>query len=276
MEDGFENLTPEERLKAENDLLRLRLSAETGVDFFKNDKHDLDPYIENQWLNNIREFEKLFPNAKQTTVYEFIGKPDFKPASQLKEKQMEKELARLLELMSNRGVNISFLCEYDLYTKYAFITEELFQQEIDDVRIDGMMNNFIYEEFHPNHEDDLERFVMEFLESLFDREWDQYDGHQLSKEMMSCSGRTISCKEVIERIKLFQETWKKFRIMKQEIVSISFDLEAEKASVILFLEYHAGEKKTDMSFISGQAFFDFEYKHDFWYLTKINIPGFRI
>jgi len=37
---------------------------------------------------------------------------------------------------------------------YKFITEELFDHEMDDIMLPGFVHHFIYEEFHPNHEYD--------------------------------------------------------------------------------------------------------------------------
>lgn len=53
-------------------------------------------------------------------------------------------------MRSNRFNALDFLCDVDDAEAYRFITEELMDEEIDDIRIEGLRHCFIYEEFHPN------------------------------------------------------------------------------------------------------------------------------
>lgn len=65
----------------------------------------------------------------------FIGKPEFKKFEELNPEEIESELDRLLETFEKESVSISFCCDYDDEIIYRFITEELFEEEIDDIRI---------------------------------------------------------------------------------------------------------------------------------------------
>jgi len=52
---------------------------------------------------------------------------------------------------------------------YRFITEELFKEELDDIKIEGMTHHYIYEEFHPNHEHDIKNRCKEFLDEFLNK-----------------------------------------------------------------------------------------------------------
>jgi hypothetical protein len=55
--------------------------------------------------------------------------------------------------LAEYGVYVDFLYEVDTTEMYCFVTEELLDEEIDDVRIPGLQCHFVYEEFHPNDEE---------------------------------------------------------------------------------------------------------------------------
>jgi len=83
--EEFENMSEEEKLKAENDFLKMKMMLERGAEFEKTEKgNELSADIENQFLRNIMEFEKQFDQHKITTVYDKIGRPiQFKPVNEI-------------------------------------------------------------------------------------------------------------------------------------------------------------------------------------------------
>ncbi|MBK9332067.1 MAG: hypothetical protein IPM96_06590 [Ignavibacteria bacterium] len=161
--DKVRGLTERKNLKAENDLLKLKLTAEFGM---KEMNSTLPDELENEWLNNIYNFEKQFENANRISVYERLGKPEFSKMSDMSDEQVSSELFRLFALMEENNLALNFLCDYNDRIKYNFITEEFFEKEIDDIRIDGMKTSFIYEDSHPNHEYDIKEAVDDFLNSF--------------------------------------------------------------------------------------------------------------
>ncbi|RYD70282.1 MAG: hypothetical protein EOP53_25700, partial [Sphingobacteriales bacterium] len=56
----------EENLRIENELLRLKMSAQFGDAFKMESMHDVPPEIENKFLQNIMEFEEQFNSAGST------------------------------------------------------------------------------------------------------------------------------------------------------------------------------------------------------------------
>src|SRR5262245_9275457 len=123
--DELPELSNDEKLKAENELLKMKLTAEFGM---KDSKFDLPPEIENKWLNHIYDFETLYKNAKMVKIYDFIGRPEFKKNEELAKEKLGEELDRVYETLINNDVKVDFLADYDNETIYKFITEELFEE----------------------------------------------------------------------------------------------------------------------------------------------------
>src|ERR1017187_4045975 len=89
---------PEENLRMENELLRLKLKAELGAE--SHSAEDLDPGIENEFLKNVMAFEQNWANAKPAKVYDLLGKPDFKKVGDLNDEKIEEELEKITDLLS--------------------------------------------------------------------------------------------------------------------------------------------------------------------------------
>ena len=147
---------PERAQRIVNDLKRKELEARYGAVFSSPDESEIPSEVEAQWLENIDEFERQFENAAQITLREFLGSPSVRPLADIPPSELEAELNALLDLLAEQNVVVDFLREVEDAEAYRFITEELFDEEIDDIRVPGMVLHFIYEEFHPGPEDEIE------------------------------------------------------------------------------------------------------------------------
>ena len=153
MPEDFSHLNDEERLKAENEFLKMKLMLENGASFGKMDtEKNLSPKIENEFLNYIAEFEKQSQNPTYTTVFDKIERPrHFRPVADIPEKDIERAWNELSGYLYKYGISLD-VCSPNISATelYRFTTEELFQHKISDMNIPGMMNGFIYDEFHPD------------------------------------------------------------------------------------------------------------------------------
>ena len=64
MED-FSHLNEEEKLKAENDFLKMKLMLEQGGHFGGDGETPLPAEVENEFLKNVMAFEKQFDERKR-------------------------------------------------------------------------------------------------------------------------------------------------------------------------------------------------------------------
>jgi len=181
-------------------------------------------------------------------------------------------LKQVRSLMEEKGIELDCCCTYDDATIYRFITEELFEVETDDISVGGMMQHFIYEEFHPNHDYDLRRYAKEFTEHLLERKWDpQFDAHSLSS-MVSYKGKEYNNEEISSIIVAFQEG-RTFQIEKFDIDQVSFDVEKGEGKVQARVAYYSRDIQGNQ-FHHGGATIHFTYEYGYWNLSGFLLPGF--
>jgi len=142
---------PNENLRMENEVLRMKLQTQYGG--VSTAREDISPIEENLFLRHVLAFEEQYANAPLKKVHEIIGSPVFESADVLDDAAISRELERIVALFTDNHIELQFMTPQDDRFKYQFITNEFFQYEIEDVKIPGMINCFMYEEFHPDHED---------------------------------------------------------------------------------------------------------------------------
>jgi len=253
-----------EKLRIENEIKKIKLSLEHGANFSESDDtSNLDPRLEAEFLDNIERFEKAYENCKQIQVYEFIGKPEFRKADEIPDNEMQAELEKIMRVMNNNSVNIDTICEVDNRVLYRFITEELFLHEIDDMRGTGMTTNFIYEEFHPNHEYDIRNHSTDFIESYLDKESDYYTNY-LTKEA-----------EEKAVFKNFRDAFSSFSLEHFETNSISFD--EERSNVDFNISFSGTiEGSNKIQKFSGEGKIELVYLYDYWCIESVELPSISL
>ena len=147
-EDDFEERM--EDMRMENEILKLKIQAETGGVFGGRD--DIPPEIENYFLQRIRSFEEAWRNARQVKVFELIGCPDFQNENELEDDQLDKAISHLTAMLAKKNIIFNGSRDQDPRKVYRLITEELFELEVSDVDLPGMTMHVRYEEFKKNNE----------------------------------------------------------------------------------------------------------------------------
>ena len=111
-----------------------------------------------EFMEKVKEFEKQHEGSRIVNVYEIIGKPPFKKFDELDENSLKEEYKKILSLLDDQNIIVHFQSEYPLSEKYRFITEEIFAQDVENVEDTSLHINFIYEDFHPEINEDEEEF----------------------------------------------------------------------------------------------------------------------
>ncbi|HEY8687916.1 MAG TPA: hypothetical protein VIM07_01675 [Chitinophagaceae bacterium] len=221
---------PKENLRIENEILKLKMQAESGAYFSENSNTELPPEIENEFLRNVQQFENAWKDVKYVKVYNAIGEPDFTKADELSPPEIENELKRLFTLLNKHNINLDVLGKYEPLTIYRFITEELFEHETDDMQMPGMTKNFIYEEFHPNHTMDIEEKTKYFLGHWFEKSFNEYSW-ELNDPFILFDGTVLSKQEVINKMNNFFDCYTLFSECKYAIADVSFQLSDEEKGI---------------------------------------------
>jgi len=250
-----------EKLRMENELKKMKLMLEHGAMFSDNQsKMPLDPFIENQFLKNIEAFERSYNSAERIVLFDFINRPDYTKVEAIPDSLIHTELDRIMNILNENGIQLDTLCEVEEREIYRFVTEELFMHEMDNMRIPGMMNCFIYEEFHPNHEYDIREHSTDGIRSFLNKKTDFYTTH--------------FTKEAEEDIKLkhFRDAYKSFTLKHFEITHLSFD--TEKSFVGFNIDFTGKiEGSAEKHRFVGEGNIELLYRYDYWCIQKINFPA---
>ena len=250
------------RLRQENEEKKKKIEEEFGSAHWSNpEENDLSPEIEGQFLDYIMAFEHAWKDAKQTRLVEFLGNPAFRKVQELSDAEISTELNRLNKLLNEHQVGLNTICDVPEVELYRFITEELFQQEIDDMHIPGMMTNFIYEEFHPNHDYDIRQHSIEFMRTYLDKDSDYYptflSGGASKKEWH----------------KHFREAFSSFNLKEFEIIGLKYNLEINEGMVEFECDFVASvDGSRDQFQFKGKGKFQLIYQWDFWCVDSVEFP----
>jgi hypothetical protein len=271
------NLNPndEAQLRLENEMKKLNLEMDGAVFGYMGEDMPLD--LEKQFLDNIMAFETQSKNETYMPLYKFLGDPFFLPFDVLPDEHLEQEFERLNDILQKHGVDLDFLCDYSLETKYRFITEEFLNHEISDMRIPGMINSFIYEEFHPNHKHDLTNDTERFFHSIMNLGSD-FKSYFLSPRMVMPNKGLVDKKMYEGRIEFFRERFHVLRINLLEIKKVAItdiNEETKTARVDFELDYEgiATDKHRKVTSVD-KGYLNFLYANDYWTINSIVFKGF--
>ena len=267
---------PEENLCMENELLKLKLQAQFGASIGTGE--GLPPGVENEFLKSVFAFQLSHGTRNSIRVMEFLGSPIFPKESDLDELNLKKEFGRLTELMVNKSIAIDFIRPREDRFKYKFITEELFEHKMDGGGFPGMTCNFIYEEFHPDHEMDIESRAKDFLRDWFKKEFNEYS-LELSSVFVLADGRSLSRDEVLVKIQHVFDSYTSFVKAKMAIHEVKFQWNDETQTGFGHAE---GAVKYDAKLITGETInFEGPFKlylsneDGWWGVFYFVFPGFE-
>jgi len=265
---------PEENLRMENELLRLKLKAELGGE--SHSISDIDPEIENEFLKNVLAFEHNFANSKPAKVYDLLGKPDFKRPDDLDDNSVSKALEEITELMSEKNIEVYFGDGYDDRTKYHFITEELFEHETTFAPMPGMTTNFDYEEFHPNHKKDIEKRGEEFISGWFKRDFSERSW-ELADHFILPDRKILSKADVVAQLQRIFDACTAFTNEKYIINDTGFELDEANGIGHAggMVRYDAVLENGEIIPIGGHFKLYMTLEHGWWSIFHINFPGFK-
>ena len=215
---------PLENMKMENEFLKIKLQAQFGDGFFMQCDAALPPNVENEFLKKMMAFEDNSKNPEYTTVYEKIGSPLYKKISELSKEEISTALENIIISMEEHGVSLD-ICDgpYPDEVIYTFITEELFEHEIEKESMFGGGWHFIYEEFYPNDKADIEKNTHEFLMHWFTRDFNEYSS-ELAYHFITADGKKLDRKAFFEKLNMFFESFTAFKNDGYNIDEIKFEL----------------------------------------------------
>lgn len=264
----------EENLRMENELLRLKFKAEFGGD--SHSTGNLDPALENEFLKQVMAFEHGYANSKRVKLFDRLAQPDFKPAGELNDEEIGLAFEEVTDLLGKNNIEVDFEGTYDNRTKYAFITDELFDHKVDDFGMPGMVTHFSYEEFHPNHKLDIENRAKEFLSEWFGQKLDE-KSWCLANGFILPDKRILSKGEVARKMKTIFDSYNAFTDCEYVINDIGFELHEENGMGHAggFVKYNGILENNEQLSIKGPFKLYLSLDYGWWSIAHIVFPGFE-
>lgn len=264
-------------LSVENELLMLKLMAEFGAECSTGGE-EIHPAVVNEFLKSVYEFEQKFREAGQTVkIYDKAGMPFFRKAEELQDKQLSRELKRLLRIMSEHRLELDVMGNYSEREIYRFITEELFYHEIADLSLPGYVSHFCYEDFHPNHELEIGQRVREFLTQWFARQTGQLL-YQFSDPLIHPDTRQFDREKVMHQIESVFSLYRSFSNCEYMISSVDCEWDekanAGKAMAAGSVRYDVVTASGESSRSEGNFQFYLSNENNWWNIFYFSIPGF--
>jgi len=223
-------------LNEENKKKRKEIEEKYDAVFNKPDDSALPPEIENEFLKNIEEFERQHENAKYVKVIDLIGNPKFKKIDELSAKALTDAIDEVLDLYGKHAINISIIEEEEVSDSdfYVFLTEELPEEETEDIRMPGWTTNYIYEEFHPSDKLDAKDAIRDTLLSAINQNREFESVYVANNNLLNSVGNPINKDEFIDSLyALFENTeeiiereflFKNFEFGQKNLVNVDFVL----------------------------------------------------
>jgi hypothetical protein len=200
-----------------------RMSQIPPDDKFENDSEEGPPQPYNSWEEYFDDFDRQLEEAPPITVRERIGNPDLRPTDTIPDSEIEEELDRLLELLYANNIVIDFIHDIGDREAYHFIKEELLDETMNDIRIPDMYSHFIYEEFHPNDEDDVHLWSSEFMDAFFKEGTKGQFIPIGDNELYDADGYAITQKELRQQIDEFHQRYPVITEYNYEIHSLQIE-----------------------------------------------------
>ncbi len=264
-------------LRTENEIKKIKLSLEHGGDFSALEDTGLPPELESQWLDYIQQFEDAFAKKETVKIFEYLAEPLFKDADGLDDAEITVALDEAMTMMKDNGIVLETLCDVDDRELYQFVTRELMQHEINNIKIEGMRTCFVYEDFHPNHEYDIKSRCTDFVNLLFkkDGEW-MPKFLSFANEVYSSTG-IIDEQQAIKKVEDFRDSFSSFAINEFEIESVSINESGAEAEVTCHLDYTAClEGSVEEIAWTGVGVFSLKLDIEWWTISMVRLPGLVI
>lgn len=265
---------PDENKRMENELLQLKLMAELGVEAHISE--NTPPSIENIFLKNMLAFEAGLAKAEEIRIYKLIGEPDFIPEAKLDDLSLEAAFNKLMDLMNQKQIALDFSGHYDCRTKYKFITEELFEEEVMNVQLPGMIMHFVYEEFHPNHTLDIGHKAEKFISAWF-RQEKEHLLFSLADELILPDGGIWNKDRVMDKLTKIFDRYPHFKNGRYIIANINFELQEDAGMAYAegIMKYTAFTEDQDKIQLEGPFKLYFTLEYEWWSVYYFVLPGFE-
>lgn len=192
---------------------------------------------QNEWLDYLLDFERQFENAPLITVRERIGNPAIQPLAEIPLYTLEEAVNDLLDLLGEHGIAVEFMGNWDDLAAYRYITEELLDEEMDDIHIEDMVTHF--EATTPEY--DVEMWVDMFVTGLFWQDRKDFLTGLEKQPLYSSQGTPISLAEFTQKLEM---VWARLPVASRAFVEpITTQVADDEGTVTAVVTWQMGEEE---------------------------------
>jgi hypothetical protein len=214
-----------------------KLRTEYKMEFEQTDSR-LSPEVESEWLDHVLEFERQFEQAERITVRKRIGDPPIPSLSDLPLHAVGEAVTALLDLLAAHGVAVDFLGDVDELEAYRYLTEELLDQEMDDIRVEGMMTHFTYS----TPEYDVQMWVESFVLDVFTHEKEYFLPGLAKQPLFNAQGEPITAAQFQQTI---EAVWERLPpTHRVEVTPITTQVDGDEAQVCALIAWNDAAQKS--------------------------------
>lgn len=263
-------LTPEENLRAENEMAALGLELQYGAHIGVSD--EVPPEIVQQFLANISNFHRIEESSERITIYEKLGSPAFAPLDVLEPETLPGELKRLQKLLENNGFAVFAPDDLPDEAFYEFIITEVFSCETPKETVPGMMTCLDYIDFNPTAEYEIGAITEEFLLAMLHLAL-PFPGDLLHPQCRN-QHDIISAAQALATVE-------QFRARFSELVPVAFKLEEfvekEHGTWQMFGICWEGTPRAGgpVERHEGLGIMQFKTENGEWRVQGVSMPGFE-
>lgn len=254
----------------DKEIEKLKELAENGMeltDDLKRLKESEDP-LENAFANHIIAFENASNNADLRPLKEILGNPIFPDPIKLTDDELDKQLLRANEILAQKNIYLQTIYPTSNRIIYKFIIDELLENTDGFIDLPDLNTNYIYEEFHPNHKEDLKKNVEDILEALSQKDLKEftcfYADEILFKKQLHSEVKFIE--RINQQFEIFHE------LDKLQIITTEIDFIEDSAVATCVFHIEHLLTNGERIFLNLEANFEFKMLYGFYCLTAIGIP----
>jgi hypothetical protein len=271
---------PDEALRLENELIKLKMQAELGAQFGGN-LDDLSPEIEHQFLQQMLAFEAQLATEPTTTLEEHLGRPDFTAAEALPtEAALDAAWQALRRLLEEKSIRVEFIAkDYPTRVRYDFVVRELFPQKIHPPMAEGQYLVFTYEDAHPDHFAEMDQRVHELFHAITHNEIHPSPPY-LAEALVTPGGLTLKQSAFGEKVQAFHEQFAAVSPFQYDFTERSREAADQELpdSDLGFVEgrlryevtHHDGSKQE----LKGPFKVYLQYQYGWWEVFSFELYGF--
>lgn len=274
MAEEFDKLSIEEKLKAENELLKIKMMLENGAKFGEGGEK-ASPEIENEFLNYIKAFERQAANPKYIKLYDKLRRPvHFIPVAEIPDNEIEGAWESLSDYMRNYGISLDvFSPNVSARELCRFTTEELFNEQMNDMDVPGMMSCYTYDDFYPDpYFDNTQAATEDCIKCILEKMPMKWTPHFRCNNLRLNNHFSLKEEELKIVVNRYKETFDNIEIVELEATDCTVD--GSECQVVGIYKVAATSANVTIH-LSGNWYVDFEKDDDFsyWYIYSVKIEG---